>query len=89
MAISKTKPLRIGVIAIGLIAAIAVVKWQFFPDKVPNNFITATAVMGDPRVFSVRSAVSICSNRLKKFIVNPARWRERSAQDWVRSFASR
>lgn len=47
MAISKTKPLRIGVIAIGLIAAAAVVKWQFFPDKVPNNFITATAVMGD------------------------------------------
>lgn len=47
MAISKTKPLRIGVIAFSLIAAVAVVKWHFSPDKVPNNFITATAVMGD------------------------------------------
>ncbi|CAN7211929.1 MULTISPECIES: efflux RND transporter periplasmic adaptor subunit [unclassified Acidovorax] len=48
MAIPPPKPLRIGIIALVLIAAVAAfVKWQFFPAKVPNNFITATAATGD------------------------------------------
>jgi len=48
MAISKRNSVRNAVITILLLSAsAAVMKWQFFPAKVSNNFVTATAITGD------------------------------------------
>ena len=47
MQVPKKTLLRTGAIVLALVAAAAVVKWQFFPAEAPRNFVTATAMVGD------------------------------------------